>query len=157
KVADRANAKEARWRQALLSLLLRATANIGSDASEATAAVLRLLKVEELRDEAEVALAAIGPPDRKAFPELRSLLRDSFLRQRAIVLLGKMGASAREAVPDLRGLDEFDSFDNVLTPQDAVLARVRAGVWPPASFFDEASFGQSRLRDVELVQKAGKD
>jgi HEAT repeat protein len=132
KVVDVRGENEAQRSQAFLRLLLRATMHIGPAALEVAPALLSLGPLAEFRQEADVALRAIGAP-------------------------GKVRPTNRNLEPDGARLGTIDPLDNAVTPRDAVLAHVRAGRSPPASFLNAYTFGQTPPRDVELVRKADKE
>jgi HEAT repeat protein len=149
--------EEVRRARPRLALLLREAAELGPGACETIPAVLALWKHEELRDEVEAALAALGSPKREAIPELSKLLNDPLLRARTFALLSRLGPDVKELLPELKTAQEFDALETFASPTDAVLARVRAGAWPAWSSDAEVRFGRPRPRDVELVRKAGKE
>ena len=50
-------------------------------------------------------------------------------------------------------MSEFDGFDEVLSPEEGVLKRVQAGVWPGKTRDEAMTYFQPRPRDAELVRR----
>jgi HEAT repeat protein len=145
-----------RVQEARLELLLRACGGLGPEARKLIPSILPLWKIEGLRPFVDGALEALISPNAQGLPELKALLDDRALRSRVVALFPKLGSTVRVILPGLSAPDEFDALDEVLGPAEAVVARVRRGVWPPASYFEAGSLGEPRLRDVEIVRRAGK-